>query len=64
MLKELLTALSQSKHLMTVLSVLHENSMFCEPMFVVKASETPTVEDPLNTVLGGTQSISILLFTG
>ena len=34
------------------------------PMFVVvKASETPAVEDPLNTVLQGTQPISILVFT-
>ena len=34
------------------------------PMFVVaKASETPTVEGPLNTVLQVTQSISILVFT-
>ena len=46
--------------------MLDEDSMLREPkitMFVVaKASETTTVEGPVNTVLRGLQSVSFLVF--
>ena len=60
----LLTALSQSKHLLTVLD---ENSKFCEPMTtnVCRGEGEPNTNSQESTkyCFPRDQSISILLFT-